>query len=117
MRNLLHKWINILSVSFNEYNCVKLLLLSIPSLKLLFIFIKKSKFFKPYNNVSFYSDGTQDLKILKNNLTKNLLEQIICDADLDYLGREGYEENSLLLLQELRLKKEISALDWLKIHI
>lgn len=47
---------------------------------------------------------------------KNLLEQIICDADLDYLGREGYEENSLLLLQELRLKKEISALDWLKIQ-
>lgn len=47
---------------------------------------------------------------------KNILEQIICDADLDYLGREGYEENSLLLLQELRLKKEISALDWLKIQ-
>ena len=47
---------------------------------------------------------------------KNLLEQIICDADLDYLGREGYEENSLLLLQELRLKKEITALDWLKIQ-
>ncbi len=47
---------------------------------------------------------------------KNILDQIICDADLDYLGREGYEENSLLLLQELRLKKEISALDWLKIQ-
>jgi len=38
---------------------------------------------------------------------KNLLEQIICDADLDYLGRERYEENSLLLLQELRLKKKL----------
>lgn len=37
--------------------------------------IKKSIFFKPYNNVSFYSAGTQDLKILNNNLTKNLLEQ------------------------------------------
>lgn len=47
---------------------------------------------------------------------KNLLEQIICDADLDYLGREGYEENSNLLLQELRLKKDITALDWLKIQ-
>jgi adenylate cyclase len=47
---------------------------------------------------------------------KNLLEQIICDADLDYLGREGYEENSLLLLQELRLKKEVTELDWLKIQ-
>jgi class 3 adenylate cyclase/predicted metal-dependent HD superfamily phosphohydrolase len=47
---------------------------------------------------------------------KNILEQIICDADLDYLGREGYEENSLLLLQELRLKKEITETDWLKIQ-
>ena len=47
---------------------------------------------------------------------KNLLEQIICDADLDYLGKEGYEENSLLLLQELRLKKEVTELDWLKIQ-
>lgn len=47
---------------------------------------------------------------------KNILEQIICDADLDYLGREGYEENSLLLLQEMRLKKQITDLDWLKIQ-
>lgn len=47
---------------------------------------------------------------------KNILEQIICDADLDYLGREGYEENSLLLLQEMRLKKEITDVDWLKIQ-
>jgi len=47
---------------------------------------------------------------------KNILEQIICDADLDYLGREGYEEISLLLLQELRLKKEINETDWLKIQ-
>jgi PAS domain S-box-containing protein len=47
---------------------------------------------------------------------KNILEQIICDADLDYLGREGYEENSLLLLQELRLKKNVSETDWLKIQ-
>jgi predicted metal-dependent HD superfamily phosphohydrolase len=47
---------------------------------------------------------------------KNILEQIICDADLDYLGREGYEENSLLLLQEMRLKKQITDVDWLKIQ-
>jgi adenylate cyclase len=47
---------------------------------------------------------------------KNILEQIICDADLDYLGREGYEENSILLLKELRLKKEVTDLDWLKIQ-
>ncbi len=47
---------------------------------------------------------------------KNILEQIICDADLDYLGREGYEENSLLLLQELRLKKNVTENDWIKIQ-
>jgi predicted metal-dependent HD superfamily phosphohydrolase len=47
---------------------------------------------------------------------KNILEQIICDADLDYLGREGYAENSILLLHELRLKKEVSELEWLKIQ-
>lgn len=47
---------------------------------------------------------------------KNLLEQIICDADLDYLGREDYKANSTLLLEELRLKKEISELEWLKIQ-
>lgn len=47
---------------------------------------------------------------------KNILEQIICDADLDYLGREDYEANSLLLLQELRLKKEVNDFDWLKIQ-
>ena len=47
---------------------------------------------------------------------KNILEQIICDADLDYLGRNDYAENSLLLLQELRLKKDISEKNWLKIQ-
>lgn len=47
---------------------------------------------------------------------KNILEQIICDADLDYLGREDYKENSSLLLQELRLKKEVTEQDWLKIQ-
>ena len=46
----------------------------------------------------------------------NTLEQIICDADLDYLGTETYSENSLLLLQELKLKKEYSEFDWLKIQ-
>ena len=47
---------------------------------------------------------------------KNILEQIICDADLDYLGREDYKANSTLLLEELRLKKDISEIEWLKIQ-
>ncbi len=33
---------------------------------------------------------------------ENLLERILCDADLDYLGREDYTRISKLLLKELR---------------
>ena len=47
---------------------------------------------------------------------KNLLEQIICDADLDYLGRPDYAENSQLLLQELLLTKKINKTEWLRIQ-
>jgi PAS domain S-box-containing protein len=46
----------------------------------------------------------------------NIFEQIICDADLDYLGRSDYFENSQLLLQELRLTKNITELEWLHIQ-
>lgn len=47
---------------------------------------------------------------------KNILEQVLCDADLDYLGRKDYHDNSLLLLKELRLNKEISDLEWLQLQ-
>jgi len=47
---------------------------------------------------------------------KNILEQVLCDADLDYLGRKDYHEISLLLLKEFRLNKEISDLEWLKLQ-
>ena len=47
---------------------------------------------------------------------KNHFEQIICDADLDYLGRDDYDINSTSLLQELKLNKNISDLEWLKIQ-
>ncbi|GGD42265.1 HD domain-containing protein [Muriicola marianensis] len=33
---------------------------------------------------------------------KNLLERILCDADLDYLGRDDYDKISQKLLKELR---------------
>lgn len=36
----------------------------------------------------------------------NLLEEIICDVDLDYLGRQNYYEISDLLYQELLTKNE-----------
>ncbi|MFM6995092.1 MAG: adenylate/guanylate cyclase domain-containing protein [Sediminibacterium sp.] len=47
---------------------------------------------------------------------KNILEQIICDADLDYLGRTDYHINSKLLLQELKITKTITELEWLQIQ-
>jgi class 3 adenylate cyclase/predicted metal-dependent HD superfamily phosphohydrolase len=47
---------------------------------------------------------------------KNINEQILCDADLDYLGRPDYTEKSQLLLQELLLTKNINNKEWLKIQ-
>ncbi len=38
---------------------------------------------------------------------ETLLEKIICDADLDYLGREDVEEVSKLLYEELKIQKKI----------
>ena len=40
---------------------------------------------------------------------KNKLERIICDADLDYLGRSRYYEKSGLLYKELKAFSQISS--------
>ncbi|HMW38985.1 MAG: response regulator [Saprospiraceae bacterium] len=48
---------------------------------------------------------------------KNKLEEIICDADLDYLGRNDYESISTNLYHELNISNPISASDWLQIQI
>jgi predicted metal-dependent HD superfamily phosphohydrolase len=47
---------------------------------------------------------------------KNHFEEIICDADLDYLGREDYDKNSDSLLQEIRINREITNKEWLEIQ-
>jgi class 3 adenylate cyclase/predicted metal-dependent HD superfamily phosphohydrolase len=47
---------------------------------------------------------------------KNHYEQIICDADLDYLGREDYATNSNNLLQEIELVKKLTPKEWLQIQ-
>lgn len=47
---------------------------------------------------------------------KNKFEEIICDADLDYLGRDDYENNSTKFLNEIRLTKEVNEKQWLKIQ-
>ena len=44
---------------------------------------------------------------------KNQFEQILCDADLDYLGRDDYAVNSHNLLKEIELTKKISEKEWL----
>lgn len=44
---------------------------------------------------------------------KNQFEQILCDADLDYLGRDDYAVNSHNLLKEIELTKKLSEKEWL----
>ena len=48
----------------------------------------------------------------------NQLERIICDVDLDYLGRENYKEVSELLFKELYENSIIdSREDWIKMQV
>jgi hypothetical protein len=48
---------------------------------------------------------------------KNIFEEIICDADLDYLGRDDYDANSSGLLQEIELSKKLNRKDWIKLQV
>lgn len=48
---------------------------------------------------------------------KNLLEKILCDADLDYLGRDDYIPISTQLLHELNHSKKLSETDWLNTQV
>ena len=45
------------------------------------------------------------------------LEQILCDADLDYLGRDDYDSISNKLFLELNEHGNMSEKDWLKLQI
>jgi len=48
---------------------------------------------------------------------KNILEEIICDADLDYLGRDDYWKISRSLFNEMNLSKPMSEREWLNVQI
>jgi adenylate cyclase len=49
---------------------------------------------------------------------KNLLEDIICDSDLDYLGRSDFIPVSNTLFEELKAQNKIGTLnDWNKIQV
>jgi hypothetical protein len=48
----------------------------------------------------------------------NLLENIICDADLDYLGRSDFIPVSNTLYEELKAQNKMTSLnDWNKIQV
>lgn len=49
---------------------------------------------------------------------KNLLEKIICDSDLDYLGRSDFIPVSNTLFEELKAQNKITKLnDWNKLQV
>ncbi|AFK05132.1 metal-dependent phosphohydrolase HD sub domain-containing protein [Emticicia oligotrophica DSM 17448] len=49
---------------------------------------------------------------------KTILEKILADADLDYLGREDYEPTSELLFQELKQREMLrSKEEWVKMQV
>ena len=48
---------------------------------------------------------------------KNLLEEIICDADLDYLGRDDYDFISNNLYKEINENGKLDEDSWLKLQI
>jgi len=49
---------------------------------------------------------------------RNLLERIMCDSDLDYLGRSDFIPVSNTLYEELRKQEKIGSLnDWNKLQI
>ncbi len=49
---------------------------------------------------------------------KNLLEEIICDSDLDYLGRSDFIPVSNTLFEELKAQNKIARLnDWNKLQV
>lgn len=47
----------------------------------------------------------------------NILEQIICDADLDYLGRDDYSVISAKLEMEIAAKKVLTEKEWLQLQV
>ena len=47
----------------------------------------------------------------------NLMQEILCDADLDYLGRDDYFIISQRLLDELKNSRDLSPTEWKKIQL
>lgn len=78
------------------------------------------------NEVANYGFTEEEIKQMKGIIMatklpqspQNLLETIICDADLDYLGRSDYAEVSEYLRKELFALGTINNLhDWLNLQL
>ncbi|RYY89427.1 MAG: HD domain-containing protein [Chitinophagaceae bacterium] len=48
---------------------------------------------------------------------RNILEQIVCDADLDYLGRSDYDEISAKLEKEISERNPLTGEQWLQLQV
>ena len=48
---------------------------------------------------------------------KNIMEEIICDADLDYLGRDDYDSIGNNLFREISMYRFMDEIDWLRLQI
>lgn len=68
-----------------------------------------------------YNYSSNDIEIIQHMIRMtlfpsnppDLLSQILCDADLDYLGRDDYWNKSMLLFREWNLfKKPYSLKEW-----
>jgi hypothetical protein len=47
----------------------------------------------------------------------NLMQEILCDADLDYLGRDDYFMISDRLLMEIKRTNDLNSNDWQKLQL
>ncbi len=76
-------------------------------------------------NLPFFGYSTQQIEkicgmIMATKIPQdphNLLEEIICDADLDYLGRDDYDSISNNLFKEINANGNLDEESWLKLQI
>ena len=75
-------------------------------------FLEKEKY--PIEKIAVIMDCIKATQIPQS--PKNLLEEIICDADLHHLGMKDIEDRGELLRQEFELKgiKKLSDVEWLR---
>ncbi len=71
-----------------------------------------------YKDVDIEKISTMILMTAHPLTPENFLDKLLCDADLDYLGREDYFNKSMLLFREWREMKGIMNLnEWYHIQI